>query len=109
MLILQLLWRLFRKQVDWRILKHFPQYLMMKISERAFVEETAKYLKFTPNFVYPTPQDVIENIDRLIEVQEQPFRSLSVLSQYLIYSHVSQNSLIKVLLNGQVQTGFYWL
>ena len=37
----------------------------------------------------------------MIKVQEQPFRSLSVLSQFLIYRHVSQNSQIKVLLNGQ--------
>lgn len=73
----------------------------VEISERKYVEATAASLKFDPNFVYPTAQDLVENIDRLIEVQEQPFRSLSVLSQFLIYKHVSKNSLIKVLLNGQ--------
>lgn len=71
------------------------------ISERKFIEATAKSLKFVPNFVYPNAQDLVKNIDLLIEVQEQPFRSLSVLSQFLIYKDVSLNSTIKVLLNGQ--------
>lgn len=71
------------------------------ISERKYIEATGKKLKFDPNFIYPNPQDLIENIDLLIKVQEQPFRSLSVLSQFLIYRYVSENSLIKVLLNGQ--------
>ena len=72
-----------------------------KISERPLIEDTAKSLNFSPNFVYPSAHDLIENIDCLIKVQEQPFRSLSVLSQFLIYKNVSQNSQIKVLLNGQ--------
>lgn len=71
------------------------------ISERKYIEATGKKLKFDPKFIYPNPQDLIENIDLLIKVQEQPFRSLSVLSQFLIYRYVSENSLIKVLLNGQ--------
>ena len=45
--------------------------------------------------------DLKENIEELILVQEMPFRSLAVLSQYLIYKEVAKDGKVKVLLNGQ--------
>lgn len=70
-------------------------------SEKKYIEETAKVLDFTPNYIYPKAEDLSSNIDELIYIQELPFRSLSVLSQYLIYKEVANFGDVKVLLNGQ--------
>lgn len=72
-----------------------------QFSEKNYIEENAKFLNFTPNFVYPKPDDLIASIEELLFTQELPFRSLSVLSQYLIYKEVSGDRSLKVLLNGQ--------
>ncbi|WP_164718225.1 asparagine synthase (glutamine-hydrolyzing) [Colwellia sp. Arc7-635] len=72
-----------------------------EFSEKKYIDKTADLLKFTPNFVYPKADDLSKYIEELIYIQELPFRSLSVLSQYLIYKEVAQTGDVKVLLNGQ--------
>jgi asparagine synthase (glutamine-hydrolysing) len=70
-------------------------------SEKKFIDKTALLHNFTPTFIYPEATDLLKNIHDLIYIQELPFRSLSVLSQYLIYKEVGSASNIRVLLNGQ--------
>jgi asparagine synthase (glutamine-hydrolysing) len=70
-------------------------------SEKKYIDKTAELLKFSPKFVYPKADDLTKNIDELIYIQELPFRSLAVLSQYLIYRDVAKTGDVKVLLNGQ--------
>lgn len=72
-----------------------------EISERKYIEKTAEKLTFKPTYIEPNHADVSENIQKLLYIQEQPFRSLAVFSQHKIYEFVSQNTDIKVLLNGQ--------
>ncbi len=71
------------------------------VSEKKYIDKTVKKLRIKPNYVYPNTKDFKSKITKLIEVQEMPFRSLSVLSQFSIYEYVSKHSKIKVLLNGQ--------
>lgn len=72
-----------------------------RFSEEQYIRKNAEYLNFEPNYIYPKPNDLLQNIEELIHVQEMPFRSLSVLSQYLIYKDVAEQGKVKVLLNGQ--------
>lgn len=70
-------------------------------SEKKYINRNAEFLDFIPNYIYPKPNDLLKNIEELVDVQEMPFRSLSVLSQYLIYKEVAKQGKVKVLLNGQ--------
>lgn len=70
-------------------------------SEKKYIEKNSEFLNFKPNYIFPHAEDLIDSIETLVYVQEMPFRSLSVLSQFLIYQEVSKQQKVKVLLNGQ--------
>lgn len=72
-----------------------------KYSEKKYIEKTAELLNFSPKYIYPKADDLTKYVNELIYIQELPFRSLSVLSQYLIYKDVAETGDVKVLLNGQ--------
>lgn len=86
-------------------LKNFKSYSAVftdeKYSEKNYIDNNSKYLDFKPYYVYPKSSDLIKNIELLLYIQEMPFRSLSVLSQFLIYQEVAKQKKVKVLLNGQ--------
>lgn len=86
-------------------LKQFNSYSAVfeedKYSEKKYIEKTAQFLNFNPIYVYPKANDLEKYINELVYIQEQPFRSLSVLSQFLIYKEVAEKKEVKVLLNGQ--------
>jgi len=43
----------------------------------------------------------IDNIDKVLEIQDEPFGSLSVVAQYLLFQQIKKETDIKVLLSGQ--------
>jgi asparagine synthase (glutamine-hydrolysing) len=70
-------------------------------SEKKYIDETLKKLPMKSHFVYPRPETFLRDMPALIRSIEVPFRSMSVYSQYLIYSIVRGQTNVKVLLNGQ--------
>lgn len=76
----------------------FPE---KQFSERSYIEETLRQVPVTPYFVEPQASEVVGDLDTLLKVVEEPFRSLSVYSQYLLYRTVKTQSGVTVLLNGQ--------
>lgn len=72
-----------------------------RFSEKKYIDATLAQTKISGHFVTPSADDVEEYLGRLLHHIEDPFRSLSVLSQFKIYEAIKHNSQIKVLLNGQ--------
>ncbi len=69
-------------------------------------DETAHIKKVTSTFhlenftTTPTAQSLIDEFDKLIQAQDEPFQSSSIYAQYKVYELAKQHN-IKVLLDGQ--------
>ncbi|AII13932.1 asparagine synthase (glutamine-hydrolyzing) [Campylobacter iguaniorum] len=73
-----------------------------QFSEKMYIDEfVAENLDLKKHFIYPNIANFNEIIDELIYIQEEPFRSLAVFSQYEIYKYIKENTNVVVLLNGQ--------
>jgi len=71
-------------------------------SEKEFINDTLElYPNLIPTFVSYTADDAINNLEKLIKVQEFPFRSLAVFSQFSLYEKIANEGYVTVLLNGQ--------
>lgn len=70
-------------------------------SEKKYIDLTLKRLPLKSYFVTPNPEMVEEDMDALLFHMEEPFRSLAVYSQHLLYKTVKERSNVIVLLNGQ--------
>jgi asparagine synthase (glutamine-hydrolysing) len=73
-----------------------------EFSEKIYIDKfKANNLELKKHFIYPKPEELKKLIEELVYTQEEPFRSLSVLSQYNLYKYIKNNTEAKVLLNGQ--------
>lgn len=70
------------------------------IDEREYANEVIKKTGCIGNFVFPSYNELIDDLENLIWHQEEPFGSLSVFSQWRIMSAAKEKN-IKVLLDGQ--------
>ncbi len=71
-------------------------------SEKRYIDLfTTKHLKLHKHYIYPKVENFVEEIERLLETQEEPFRSLAVFSQFEIYRYIKEKTHVTVLLNGQ--------
>jgi len=73
-----------------------------QFSEKKYIDkfETIN-IDLKKHFIYPKPKELLNSIEDLIYIQEEPFRSLAVFSQYEIYKYIKTNTDTTVLLNGQ--------
>lgn len=69
--------------------------------ERKYIEETEKYLDLDVEYLTPKNGEISENIHRQVYIQESPLRSMAQVYQYQLYKHISENTDIKVVFNGQ--------
>jgi asparagine synthase (glutamine-hydrolysing) len=51
-------------------------------------------------FIYPTPQDLVADLEKLVWHQEEPFGSTSIFAQWSVFKLVHANK-VKVMLDGQ--------
>ncbi len=73
-----------------------------QFSEKKYIDTfVSKNIILRKHYIYPSAVKLLSEIDRLIYIQEEPFRSLSVYSQFIIYRYIRSSTKIKVLLNGQ--------
>ncbi len=73
-----------------------------EFSEKYYIDLVkTKNIKLQKHFIYPDAKKVLRELDELLYIQEEPFRSLSVYSQFKIYQYIKKESDVTVLLNGQ--------
>jgi asparagine synthase (glutamine-hydrolysing) len=70
-------------------------------SERRYLDLTLARVPVVPYLVFPKAEELTGYLPELLYHNEEPVRSLSVYSQYLIYKTVRGDSNVKVVLNGQ--------
>lgn len=68
--------------------------------ETTYAKEVANYLQLQQQFVTPTAETLLSDIEQLIFHQEEPFQSSSIYAQYKVYELAKQHG-IKVILDGQ--------
>ncbi|MBV35105.1 MAG: asparagine synthase (glutamine-hydrolyzing) [Rickettsiales bacterium] len=69
-------------------------------SEEKWVDLVNDYTRATPHKVTANPEKLLEELDRLIRLQEEPFGSTSIYAQYKVFEEVKKQG-IKVTLDGQ--------
>lgn len=70
-------------------------------SEINYIKETLNRIKLDSTLIQTSPELFEQDFSKLLHHIEEPFRSLSVYSQFKIYETIKSNSNVKVLLNGQ--------
>jgi len=71
-----------------------------KINERTYSEQVVTYTKAKGNNVFPSHEELQQDLSRLIWHQEEPFGSLSIFAQWSVMK-AARKSGIPVLLDGQ--------
>lgn len=71
-----------------------------KIDERKYAESIVESSRVSGNFIYPSPEDLTEDLANLIWHQEEPFGSLSIFAQWSVMK-AAHNKGVTVLLDGQ--------
>lgn len=72
-----------------------------EFSEKPYIDQTVAQTNVDAHFIWPKAKDVEQYIEKILFHIETPFRSLAVMSQFLIYEYIKSKSNVKVLLNGQ--------
>lgn len=70
-------------------------------SEENFVDLLVKQKSIHNHKLRFRPDDALDNIDRVLQIQDEPFGSLSVVAQYLLFEKIKKEANITVLLSGQ--------
>ncbi len=68
--------------------------------ETAYAKQVAEQFQLKHHLVTPTAVTLLNDIERLIYHQEEPFQSSSIYAQYKVYEQAKQHG-IKVILDGQ--------
>lgn len=72
-----------------------------KISEEKFVDIVVQEKKISCSKLSVTHTEMLANLDKTIEAQDEPFPSFSMVAQYSILEKIKKESDIKVVLSGQ--------
>ncbi|AFY41482.1 asparagine synthase (glutamine-hydrolyzing) [Nostoc sp. PCC 7107] len=70
------------------------------LSEAKWVETVAQAAAVIEHQVKPSPEELITDLDKLIELQDEPFGSTSIYAQYRVFQ-LAKAANIKVMLDGQ--------
>lgn len=69
-------------------------------NELEYMQEIIQATGVRAEFVYPTPHDLLNDLENLVWHQEEPFGSTSIFAQWSVFKLVHENK-IKVMLDGQ--------
>lgn len=72
-----------------------------QFSEEQYIRATLSKIPLAPYMIRPDPNDLRDDLKKLLYHIEEPFRSLSVYSQFKIYQRMHTDTRVKVVLNGQ--------
>jgi asparagine synthase (glutamine-hydrolysing) len=70
------------------------------VSEESWMQLVARETDVIPHTVRASPQELVNDLDRLIEIQAEPFGGTSVYAQYRVF-RLARETGIKVMLDGQ--------
>ncbi len=70
------------------------------VNEESWIDLVVKAAQTFSHKTQPTPQELIQDLDRLIDTQDEPFGSTSIYAQHRVFRLAQQNG-IKVMLDGQ--------
>lgn len=71
-----------------------------KLDEGKYMQYVIDSTNVTPHFVYPDERTLVDDLDKVIFHQEEPFGSASILAQYKVFELAKQHN-VTVLLDGQ--------
>lgn len=71
-----------------------------RFSERKWMDIVVNHTGVESNFMYPTIEDVIEQTEKILWHQDEPYQSQSTFLAYNVFKHANSKG-IKVLMNGQ--------
>ncbi len=71
-----------------------------RFSEERFMEVVSKAANVVLHKVQVVPQELLDDLERLIRIQGEPFGSMSTYAQYRVFRTAKENG-IKVMLDGQ--------
>jgi len=72
-----------------------------EFSERLYVEKTLEKTGFHGSFIHIDAQTINNTLQDVLLTRESPFRSMSVMLQYLLFQFIHQSSNVKVILSGE--------
>ncbi len=70
------------------------------LSEEKWIDIVNKASGATPHKIRPTHRDLVNDLDRLIRIQDEPFAGTSIYAQYRVFQEAHAAG-IKVMLDGQ--------
>ncbi|MFA6392457.1 MAG: asparagine synthase (glutamine-hydrolyzing), partial [Patescibacteria group bacterium] len=70
-----------------------------KFDEREYIEEVIKHTGAEKNYIFPKPEEFLEELDNLIWHQEEPFSGTSMFAQQMVFKKAREK--VKILLDGQ--------
>jgi len=71
-----------------------------KYDERRYIEKVIEFTKVTPHYVFPKGERLLEELDKLIWHQDEPFGSTSIYAQWNVFRLAKENG-VTVMLDGQ--------
>ncbi|MGQ9648458.1 MAG: asparagine synthase (glutamine-hydrolyzing), partial [Thermodesulfobacteriota bacterium] len=71
-----------------------------RFDEREYIEEVIRKTQAEKNYIFPTPEGFLEELDELLSHQEEPFGGTSVYAQWLVMKKARDKGVI-VMLDGQ--------
>jgi len=72
-----------------------------QFTETNYIKDTVAQTGLNAAFVPTNPMGIVDDLSKLNHAIEEPFRSMSVYTQYLLYKHIRATSDVKVVINGQ--------
>ncbi|MBK6952736.1 MAG: asparagine synthase (glutamine-hydrolyzing) [Crocinitomicaceae bacterium] len=72
-----------------------------KYSEESFVDLLVKNKNISNRKLRFVPDEALDNIKNVLDVQDEPYGSLGVVAQYLLFEKIKKETDITVLLSGQ--------
>ncbi len=72
----------------------------LRFDESKYIEQVVAATSAEPNYVFPNPAGLLEDLGRLIWHQDEPFGSLSIYAQWCVMRRFAERG-IKVSLDGQ--------
>ena len=78
----------------------FAEFREAEIDERPYVDAVVKSTGITLHTTTPDAEDFLSSLERVMEAQDEPFGSLSIVAQYHVM-RIAHEAGVKVLLDGQ--------
>lgn len=76
---------------------HFEE---AEANELEYMQEVIKATNVQADFIYPSPQELLHDLENIVWHQEEPFGSTSIFAQWSVFRLVHANK-VKVMLDGQ--------